>query len=96
MAVKAHAMVGVKTNVVTAVRITDRNANDYPQLYPLVRETAETFTLREVSADKAYSGRFNAQDDRWPSAQRPFIPFSSNASPASIRRSGRASTTTSR
>jgi transposase len=44
----------VKTNVVTAVRILDKDANDCPQFAPLVKETATTFTIGEVSADKAY------------------------------------------
>jgi transposase len=78
--VKAHAMVGVKTNVVTAVRITERNGADYNELHPLVHKTAETFTLREVSADKAYSGRFNAKTIVALGAE-PFIPFKVNAKP---------------
>ncbi|MFL5242647.1 MAG: transposase [Gemmataceae bacterium] len=52
--VKAHVMTGVKTNIVTAVRIEDRDAADCPQLKPLVEKTAENFVIREVSADKAY------------------------------------------
>src|SRR5207248_7994970 len=42
--VKAHICTGVKTNVVTAVEIKDRDANDCPLLPPLVRATAENFT----------------------------------------------------
>ena len=34
-------MVGVKTNVVTAVEIRGRDANDSPLLPPLVRTTAK-------------------------------------------------------
>jgi hypothetical protein len=45
----------VKTNVVTAVRILDKDAADSPQLGPLVKETARTFTIAEVSGDKAYA-----------------------------------------
>jgi len=52
--VKCHIACGVKTNVVTAVRILDKDAADSPQFDPLVRETAKTFTIGEVSADKAY------------------------------------------
>jgi transposase len=78
--VKAHAMVGVKTNVVTAVRLTERNGADYTELHPLVHETAKTFTIREVSADKAYSGRFNAKTIVAVGAE-PFIPFKVNAKP---------------
>lgn len=52
--VKAHIACGVKTNVVTAIRILDKDAADSPQFEPLVRETAKGFTIGEVSADKAY------------------------------------------
>src|SRR5207253_888928 len=52
--VKAHIACGVKTNVVTAVRILDKDAGDCPQFVPLVKETREGFTIGEVSADKAY------------------------------------------
>jgi transposase len=55
--VKAHIASGVKTNVVTAVRIID--AGDYTQFEPLVNETAKNFTIGEVSADKAYCGLSN-------------------------------------
>jgi transposase len=52
--VKAHAMCGVKTNIVTAVEIEDRNAADCPLFKPLVETTAQNFTVKEVPADKAY------------------------------------------
>src|SRR2546423_477211 len=52
--VKAHVCTGVKTNVVTAVEIKDRDTNDCPQLPELVRATAQNFTLGDVSADKGY------------------------------------------
>ena len=48
-------MCGVKTNVVTAVEIKDRYANDCPQFKPLFDETVrDRFGVREVSADAAY------------------------------------------
>jgi transposase len=78
--VKCHAMIGVKTNIVTAVAITERNANDYPQLYGLVNATSRNFTMREVSADKAYSGRWNMKAIVAAGAE-PFIPFKVNAGP---------------
>ena len=52
--VKAHIACGVKTNIVTAVRILDKDAGDSPQFVPLLKETADGFTIGEVSADKAY------------------------------------------
>lgn len=52
--VKAHLMTGVKTNIVTAVVILDKNAADGPQFPKLIEDTARNFTIIEVSADKAY------------------------------------------
>jgi transposase len=57
--VKSHFCTGVKSNIVTAVRILDRDAADSPQFAPLVRETAKSFTIAEVSADKAYGSLEN-------------------------------------
>jgi transposase len=59
--IKAHLMVGVKTNVVTSVEVTDGYANDMPRLPPLVAATASRFQIAEVSADKGYSGRPNLE-----------------------------------
>jgi transposase len=52
--VKAHIASGVKTNVVTAIRILDKDSGDSPQFVPLVKETRQGFEIAEVSADKAY------------------------------------------
>lgn len=57
--VKAHVMVGVKTQVVTSVEATPTESADAPQFPGLVQQTAKTFTINEVSADKAYSSRKN-------------------------------------
>ena len=57
--VKAHIMCGVKTNVVTAVEIADKNANDNPIMPLLIESTARRFTMREVSADMGYLSRSN-------------------------------------
>jgi transposase len=59
--VKAHAMCGVKTNIVTAVEILDREAGDSPQFKPLVETTAAHFTIKEVPADKAYLSNDNLE-----------------------------------
>ena len=53
--VKAHIACGVKTNVITAVRILDKDAGDAPQFKPLVDTTRKHFTITEVSGDKAYA-----------------------------------------
>ena len=57
--VKTHIASGVNTNVVTAVRILDKDAADGPQFIPLVKETKKHFEISEVSADKAYASYEN-------------------------------------
>jgi transposase len=59
--VKVHICTGVKTNVVTAVEIRGRDANDCPLLPPLVQATARNFTIHEVSADKGYLSAENVE-----------------------------------
>jgi transposase len=58
--VKAHIMCGVKTNVVTAVEIHGQNAGDSKMLPALVETTSQNFKVAEVSADKGYASRSNA------------------------------------
>jgi transposase len=53
--IKAHIASGTKTNVVTAVRILDKDAGDAPQFKPLMQTTAERFQVEEASADAAYA-----------------------------------------
>jgi transposase len=57
--VKAHLMCGVKTNVVTAVEIHERDAGDAPQLPSLLKTTTENFKVKELSADKGYTSQDN-------------------------------------
>lgn len=78
--VKVHLMCGVKTNVVTAVEISDRFAGDSPYFKPLVDTTAQSFVMQEVSADKAYLSASNLQTvvDH---AAMPYIPFKTNSKP---------------
>jgi DDE family transposase/SWIM zinc finger len=79
--VKINLMCGVKTNIVTAVTITDRFAGDSPQFKPLVEATAKNFVMQEVSADKAYLSKDNLQvvvDNH----AMPYIPFKSNSKPS--------------
>jgi len=57
--IKTHLMCGVKTHVVTSVEATPYESADNVQLPALVNKTAKTFTINEVSADKAYSDRKN-------------------------------------
>lgn len=76
--VKAHLCAGVKTNIVAAVAITDSNGGDSPQFGPLVKKTAEDFTINEVSADLAYSSRNNLQLAANVGGKA-YIPFKKNA-----------------
>ncbi|OPY54643.1 MAG: Transposase DDE domain protein [Methanosaeta sp. PtaU1.Bin112] len=76
--VKAHLCAGVKTNVVAAVAITDAYSNDSPQFGPLVRKTAEGFTINEISADLAYSSRRNLQTVE-NAGGKAYVPFKKNA-----------------
>jgi transposase len=76
--VKLHGLVGTKTNVVATAIVTDRHGHDYPQFVPLIEEGAKTFAMKEVSADKAYSGRSNIAAVVAAGAEA-FIPFRSNA-----------------
>lgn len=76
--VKTHIMCGVKTNIVTAVEILDRHTNDTVPFPDLVDKTAESFTIKEVSADKAYSTGYNHKVvDEYGGLS--FIAFKSNA-----------------
>jgi transposase len=76
---KVHAMIGVKTHIVTGVTITDRDRHDITQFKPLLEQTAQNFSMREVLADKAYNSReMVAFVDNM--GAEPFIPFRSNCS----------------
>jgi len=78
--IKVHLVCGVKTNIVTAVEITDRFAADINYFKPLVDTTAANFTMQEVSADKAYLSADNLQLVVDHTAM-PYIPFKSNSGP---------------
>jgi len=76
--VKCHLMCGVKTNIVTAVEIGGKHANDVPFLPPLVETTAQNFLMSEVSADKGYGSR-STTDAIARVGATPFIAFKGNA-----------------
>ena len=57
--VKAHLICGIKTNVVTAAEVGTARSADSPFLIPLVNTTAQSFKVRELSADRAYSAHKN-------------------------------------
>jgi transposase len=76
--VKAHICTGVKTNVVTAIEIHGKDSGDAIHLPALVGTTRNNFTMKEVSADKSYTGEECHQAiDRAGAA--PFIMFKANA-----------------
>ena len=81
--VKAHAICGVKTNIVTAVEIGARDAGDSPFFKPLVEQTAANFTVKEVPADKAYLSRDNlAVVDALGGTA--FVPYKRNSQPGEV------------
>ncbi len=75
---KCHAICGVKTNIITSVEITEGKANDSPMFSPLLKDTANLFNVKEISADKAYSSRDNLELAKSLGAL-PYIPFKKNA-----------------
>ncbi len=75
---KAHIMVGTKTNVVTSIGVTHSYEHDGQRFRPLLATTAKRFNVKRVSADKAYSsGRILEQIEQV--GAFPLIPFKSNA-----------------
>src|SRR5262249_34307568 len=77
--VKAHAMVGTVTNVITAIEVTDSSVGDSPMFEPVVEKTkANGFDVREVSADKAYLSHENlALVERLGGV--PYVPYKVNS-----------------
>ena len=58
---KCHLVCGVKTNIVAAVDIGDSNSADTARFIPLLKATTRTFTVKEISADGAYTGTPNME-----------------------------------
>ncbi|TAL48052.1 IS4/IS5 family transposase [archaeon] len=75
---KAHAVCGTKTNIITAVKITDAHSHDSKEFAGLVGKTAENFTINELSGDKAYNSRDNLELIGSIKAT-PYIPFRDNS-----------------
>lgn len=78
--VKLHALVGTKTNIIAACKVTDRENDhgDVTEFKPLVENAAQNFDMREISADLAYSSVDNLELTERVGAV-PYIPFKSNA-----------------
>jgi len=76
--VKVHIATGVSTNIVTAAAIYERDANDSPIMPELLKETAKTFKLRDVSGDKGYLSADNIETI-FALGGKPFIQFKINS-----------------
>jgi transposase len=76
--VKAHICAGTSTNVVTSVEIHEQHTSDAPILPSLVESTAKRFDVKEVSADKGYTGYANHEAIAKIGAT-PYIAFKENA-----------------
>jgi hypothetical protein len=76
--IKAHAIVGTVTGVVTAVKVTGSDVADCPQLPELVNSTKANFQMAQVSADKAYLSNENLTAIEAAGAS-PFVPFKLNS-----------------
>ncbi len=77
---KLHAMIGVRSNIITHAIVTKqegRYTGDTSQFKELVKKTAINFTIKEISADMAYSSRENLEIVSELDGI-PFIPFKSN------------------
>jgi len=77
--VKAHAMVGTKTNVITACVIDSPTAGDSPLFKPMLETTAANgFKVNDVCADKGYLSNENLElVERH--GGTPFVPFKVNS-----------------
>ncbi len=76
--IKAHVMIGTKTNVVTSVEVTEAFAHDSKLMQPLPSSSAERFDMKRVSADKAYCSKEIVEAINRIGAV-PLIPFKKNA-----------------
>ncbi len=78
--VKAHFITGTKTNIISSISVTSEFDNDSPELKALVNDTAENFTMEELSADKAYLSKDNMElvDEKGGVL---YVPFKSNSQP---------------
>lgn len=77
--VKAHVLVGTKTNIIAGAVITEENGADCPQFEPLVMEAYNNgFNIQEIPADKGYLSRDNLNVAQNIGATA-YIPFKSNS-----------------
>jgi len=75
---KIHICTGVKTNIISAVEVTERFESDSNHFDPLVKATVQNFEMEEISADKAYLSKANLQTAVENNAV-PYIAWKSNS-----------------
>ena len=78
--VKLHMMIGVKTQIITGVEVTEGNVHDTTMFPSLVEQTRRYFKIREISADLGYLSKYNLKTIVETGGQA-FIPFKVNSVP---------------
>ena len=76
--IKAHALIGTLTNVITAVEMTESYISDTSQLPDLLARTVPNFNVEELSCDMGYLSNLNLMTIEAHNV-KPFIPFKSNS-----------------
>lgn len=74
--VKLHALMGLRSKVIIAARVTPGNVHDTTQLPALLKDAQPYFHLQRILADKAYSSKKNIYTITAMGAT-PYIPFRS-------------------
>lgn len=74
---KLHVSCGVRSNIITAAKVTKGTAGDSPHFEDLVEMTDEYFDQGKVVADKAYNARVN-YDKVAELGGKAYIPFKDN------------------
>ncbi len=59
--IKAHAIVGTHTHVVTYVKPTEGHVSDMNELEGLVAKSTASYPAKEISADAGYLSKANAE-----------------------------------
>jgi len=74
---KCHLVIGVKSNIVCAVMLSNQHGSDYTFLKPLLEKTSINFSVKQFLADKAYLGVSNVKAIAEIGGE-PVIPFKTN------------------
>lgn len=77
---KIHICCGVKTNIISAVEVTERHEADSNYFESLVVDTVKNFEMEEISADKGYLSKANLQTAVNNNAV-PYIAWKANSRP---------------